>query len=663
MLARAARYLKRLRAVAAPPAPPRLWADELRDAGVDRAAWIVRRQSEQRLYAGVSDAVVERARAAHPGLARRTIAAADRVLRHEFDLLGSGPFVPLDPDRPAGAARYQPIDWHLDPVRGARFPRGLSIASFDLQTMKPDGADVKYPWELARCQHWPLLAQAYRLTGDDRYAREVASQLDDFVAANPVGTAVNWSCTMDVALRAANWAIAFDLLRAAPIDAEFWTAAYERLFDHGVFIEGHLENTYEVTSNHFLSNIVGLLYVAAAFRDLPIGARWDAQCRRWLARELEVQVLADGADYESSVPYHRLVCELFLGAARQADHSGQPFPDPFLDRLRAMSDFLAAVTRPDGLMPQVGDADDGRLHIFTEYGSWQPQDARHLLGPAGCMFNRGDWLALAGETGEWESVWWGVDPSRVARPHAAAVAPLRHFSHAGITVMRHAADYLLVTNGVVGTAGFGNHKHNDLLGFEYHVGGAAVIVDAGSCVYTSDPDARNLFRSTRTHNTVMVDGQEQNEFKPEWLFRMFESATPRHLAVADRGDMLEYRGRHTGYQRLPAPIAHERTFTWRPQGGTLEIADVFEGSGEHHLAWHFHFAPGVRVVAGNGRAIDVDTEVASLRLTPPPDVHSAIGASWYSPSYGVRVPCSTADFTTTATIAGGSTYLFRIEPR
>src|SRR5262249_20625317 len=118
---------------------------------------------------------------------------------------------------------YQPIDWHLDPVRGARFPRGLSIASFDLQTMKPDGADVKYPWELARCQHWPLLAQAYRLTGDDRYAREVASQLDDFVAANPVGTAVNWSCTMDVALRAANRAIAVGLLRAAPIDAWFWT--------------------------------------------------------------------------------------------------------------------------------------------------------------------------------------------------------------------------------------------------------------------------------------------------------------------------------------------------------------------------------------------------------------------------------------------------------
>src|SRR5262249_4164352 len=167
-----------------------------------------------------------------------------------------------------------------------------------LQTMTPAGADVKFPWELARCQHWPLLAQAFRLTGDIRFASEIVNELHDFVAANPIATAVNWSCTMDVALRAANWAIAFERLRAGPPAGDFWTAAYEALFDHGVFIEAHLENTYEVTSNHFLSNIVGLFYVAAAFRDLPIGARWDAQCRRWLSHELEVQVLADGADYE-----------------------------------------------------------------------------------------------------------------------------------------------------------------------------------------------------------------------------------------------------------------------------------------------------------------------------------------------------------------------------
>ncbi len=219
--------------------------------------------------------------------------------------------------------------------------------------MRPGHADIKLPWELARCQHWPLLGQACRLTGDDRFAAEIARELRDFMEANPVGTAVNWTCTMDVALRAANWALALELIRSCPMPAGFWHTAYDALFEHGVFIERHLENTYEVTSNHFLSNVVGLFYVAAVFHDLPRGRMWDRQCRAWLAQEMDVQVLSDGADYESSVPYHRLVAELLLGAARVADCAGTPLPAAWLVRLRSMVDFLVAVLRPDGLMPQI----------------------------------------------------------------------------------------------------------------------------------------------------------------------------------------------------------------------------------------------------------------------------------------------------------------------
>ena len=60
---------------------------------------------------------------------------------------------------------------------------------WNLEQMRPGRADIKLPWELARCQHWPLLGQAYRLTGDDRFALEIARELRDFMEANPIGTA------------------------------------------------------------------------------------------------------------------------------------------------------------------------------------------------------------------------------------------------------------------------------------------------------------------------------------------------------------------------------------------------------------------------------------------------------------------------------------------
>src|SRR5262249_7247225 len=150
-------------------------------------------------------------------------------------------------------------------------------------------------------------------------------------------------------------------------------------------------------------------------------------------------------------------------------------------------------------------------------------------------------------------------------------------------------------NGIVGTGGFGNHKHNDHLGFELHIAGTPIVVDPGSYVYTSDPEARNRFRSTASHNTVSVDGEEQNEFRADLLFRMLEKGNPRLLDVGDGGHLLFSRGRHSGYPRLPQPIVHERSLALSRQDGAITIDDVLEGGGAHRVRWHFHFAPGVEV--------------------------------------------------------------------
>src|SRR5262249_8970603 len=159
-------------------------------------------------------------------------------------------------------------------------------------TMRPGNADIKLPWELGRCQHFATLGQAWRLTGDERYAREIIDQIQDFTAANPPGVGVQWTCTMDVALRAVSWSIGLALIaRCQAIAADEWRDAYRVLFDHGTFIERNLENTYEVTSNHFLSNVAGLHFLAYAFHGLPSARRWHGQCREWLEQEMRVQVL------------------------------------------------------------------------------------------------------------------------------------------------------------------------------------------------------------------------------------------------------------------------------------------------------------------------------------------------------------------------------------
>jgi len=612
------------------------------------------------VYVNVDRDTIGALGSSYPDLARATVAAADRIVRHEFNLLGSGPYTPRDPDRSPDDDGYVPIDWYLDPVAGLRFPRGVALADWNLDAHRPGRADIKFPWELGRCQHFPVLGQAFVLTGDERYALEIARQTADFIEANPIGTAVNWACTMDVGLRAVNWALGLELVRtSAALTADFRHRAYRALFDHGIFIEHHLENIYEVTSNHFLSNIVGLSFAAAVFDDLPSGKYWDRKCREWLAQEMSVQVLPDGADYESSIPYHRLVAELFLGAARLADYRGAPLSDGYRQRLRTMVDFLAAVERPDGLMPQVGDADDGRLHILSEYGTLKPQDGRHLLAAAGAVFAEPEWTARGGVWGCWEAAWWGL-----GLHNAPAAAPthsgVRHFPDAGLTVMRNGRDYLLITNGIVGTAGFGNHKHNDNLGFEYHVGGAPVLIDCGSYVYTSDPNARNAFRATAAHNTIEIDGEEQNELRADWLFRLFERVSPEHLDVREQDAVWTYRGRHKGYTRLADPVVHERTFSFSIADHALTIADVLDGRGLHQIRWYFHFAPGVRVSQAGDSLLDIVVGARSLQMHVPAALTMTCSAGWYSPSYGVRVPAAVLSLELEQRLDGRHEYVFRI---
>jgi hypothetical protein len=377
---------------------------------------------------------------------------------------------------------------------------------------------------------------------------------------------------------------------------------------------------------------------------------------------MKVQVLDDGADYESSVPYHRLVLELFLAGARLAERDGGPLSEPYRASLKRMAVFMAAVLRPDGLLPQVGDADDGRLHIFTGYGTWQPQDARHVLAPSAMMFQEPSWLELAGETGGWEASWWGYDIDNIQAIPSPVTPTAQLFEHAGIAVAKSDRAYLLVTNGRVGTNGFGNHKHNDLLGFEFHADGVPLIVDPGSYVYTSDPDARNQFRSTAYHNTIQIDGVEQNDIRPDYLFRMFETSTVEHLGFEATETYIEYRGCHTGYQRLPAPVLHTRMLRLLSAPRALFIVDRLRGSGTHTIDWHFHLAPGVAVEAAGGVDVALVTPAGRWLLRPSPNLELTVDEAWYSPSYGVRLPCRALHLTTEADVSAAGDYALAIGP-
>ncbi len=653
------RRLWRKNSAISPPSLSTTLAAELQGVNTTVADWLALLGHDRRLYVDIPEENSLILRQRFPELVAGTLHSADRILAHEFQMLGSDVFVPHDLERQTCPEDYCPIDWYLDPVSNLRFPTGIPHKEWDLYAMRPGNADVKLPWELARCQHFITLGQAYRFSHDYKYALEIVNEIEDFMEVNPVGSGVNWTCTMDVAIRAANWAFGLALVRdAADVSVARWLSAYEALFDHGVFIFANFENHYEVTSNHYLSNIVGLYLVSALFHDLPVARQWQDFCHKSLEKEITVQILEDGADFESSVPYHRLVLELFLGAARQATLLGEPFSAQYYAVLRKMTSFVSDSLRPDGLLPVVGDADDGRLHIFTDYGNWNPQSGKHILAPAAFLLQDSSLLRHVGEEGLWEAAWWGFDVGDVTVKYEDLPPVGKLYPQAGLAFYRDQRAYLAISNGIVGTEGFGNHKHNDQLSFEFHLHGIPLVVDPGSYVYTSDFEARNLFRSTRYHNTLCVAGEEQNEMRDEWIFRLFETAKAQHLYFRETDQFVEYGGMHVGYQRLAKGVEHRRGFRYLKQEELLVIVDSLHGKSDSFLQWHFHMATGVDIILEDPGLCGLKNNNESFFLKYPAALSAEVNDVYVSPSYGVRVPSKAIDLSVHSSGTKNEVFLF-----
>jgi uncharacterized heparinase superfamily protein len=516
---------------------------------------------------------------------------ADVLVAHVFDLLGSGP-ADLGPQ----------IDWQRDFKSGRAWP----VRHFSrLRISYPDASDIKVPWELSRFQHLPLLAAAFRLTGEQRYLDEVGVQLRAWIDTNPVEFGVNWVCTMDVAIRAANWVAALVLIAgdAGGAAVPWLDDVFASLLLHGRFIRSHLEWA-PTRGNHYLADVVGLLSIAAIFSSGAEGHTWSEWAAGEVVAEIEHQVRADGCDHEASIPYHRLVSELFICGFQAADALVPGSVPPWArQRLERMLGFTVAYTRPDGIAPQIGDGDDGRFLPLADYGTLEHQRHDHLFAQA-CH-----------------------RPTTNAGCHTA-------FPDGGWFVMRSGSLHAVIRCGDVGVGGLGCHAHCDLLAFELSFAEQPLVVDPGSYLYTSDMAARAAFRATAMHATLEIDGVEQNPIRVERPFQLEDRANAEMLVWQEDGARARFVGRHHGYERLEQPVTHQRQIDFDGDAGTVVITDTVCGDGSHTLRWSLPLAPG-RVELDEGAAVARFPSGVGLAIQAP-ELRFELADSWYSPSYGVR---------------------------
>ena len=561
---------------------------------------------------------LERERLRDLPFAARTIDTAERIRRHEFEIFGE----PI--------ALGAEIDWHCDWKTGYRWPleRPNSLSVLESQAGAPAGTDIKRLWELGRFHHALALGPAFALTGDAVYAREFAAQVRHWIRSNPYPRGAHWAMPMEVAIRAVNWVTAAAFFAAGGLNRKFEGELLENLFLHGRHLATHREWNPVARANHYLACVAGLLHLGLLFQETPEGRDWLALARREVLAEMTNLVGEDGVAREGSSGYHAFVAEMFLTCGLLlARGTGMPLDDAakiraaiaqscgteFSTKLERMYEFLGTLCADRESPPVWGDADDGRLLPFGD-GSDGAVLPLAQLGEA--LYGRARAAARKPSAAE---IYWRLGIIPGCAPSIRAVPEAVAFPAAGFFFFSSRRLRGSIRCGPLGARGWSNHAHGDQLSVEFCCDGRPVVVDPGLPCYAEDPAARNLFRSTRYHNVVVIAGAEQNRFWPRLLFRIVDDTRSRLVRWDASPAGVEFSGEHFGYERLDARAKIGRELRLDAQREVLTLNDNISLGGPAPIEWLFHLAPEI-----------VPEPLKEMAEVPPPNARDRAALAWDS---------------------------------
>jgi hypothetical protein len=536
------------------------------------------------------------------------------------------------------------IDWHADPVTGAGWPRSYH-RDVPVAGGNSGFGDVKYVWELNRHQFFVDLAKVAFLDRSQSHADSLHALLKSWNAAVPYATGAPWACALEPAFRAWSWMWAYRMVLASGLlDTETHLLWLTGLFDHARFLHRHLER-YASPYNHLIGEASALFALGLLLPEIGESRAWTERGRAILESTVGDQFHADGGTVEQSTFYHHATLGFYLLAAVLGRRCGADLSARVYGAIERGVEFSQALMQPDGRLPRIGGADDGKPIRIEHLPFW---DFRPYQAIGAVMFSRQDFKSAASRF--WEDALWvlGTDGlaafDRLAAKVPATTASLRA---SGYYVARSAwsadADYLCFDCGEQ-AAGLRRddvpsaaHGHADCLSVIVGLGGREVLVDPGFFCYNGHPDWEVHFRKTPAHNTVTIDGRDQATHikKMAWT----RTYAPALEGWSADGRIAWVSGSHDGYRGVD-DIVHRRSAWLRPDGYVV-LHDEVVGRGDHVIHVAFQFAPGSLESTENGVVFDNRFELAWLASAPASATTSCGGVSpdagWIATSLGVRV--------------------------
>jgi hypothetical protein len=491
---------------------------------------------------------------------------------------------------------YQLIDWQLDVKSGYKWSSKKHWSESLKVIHKGQGIDIKNPWEVGRLHH---LGQMGILAHNNKKYRiqllyEFRNQVLDFHAFNPVNIGVQWACTMDVSIRAANLIMSYSIFeqtnREGILDDKFMNYFKSLIFSHGKYIFNHLEKQPNFTNNHYFSNICGLLFISCSMKNATTD-KWLIFGINEFLLEFDKQFNSDGSNFEASTAYHCLVSEMVLYTTAlllglkskvldkiknhrfiKVENNQIVFSQDFENKISNIFNFTKHIISPSGNIIQIGDNDSGRFFNFTP--DWQYDfstkkigenslNKKSILAGFNSLFNQKDLKFINNaEFNIVKSLSNGRSLNllpnnyqlekkienniklpelyflnskiydKVSSDISIKETKTYHFKDFGLIIWKNNSFWMSLYFGEVGQCANGGHSHNDKLSINLFMNSYPIAVDPGTYNYTAYPKERNRFRSYLSHPQAVNISSYNPEFSGHNLFS-FSEKFESHILLLD----------------------------------------------------------------------------------------------------------------------------------
>ncbi len=385
-------------------------------------------------------------------------------------------------------------DWVTNPDSGHKYDANKHWT--EIADYSKEAGDIKFVWEKSRFSYLYDIIRYDHHFNDDQ-ASFVFSEISSWIESNPVNCGPNYRCSQEMSLRVMNWLFALYYYRNSPLlTEEVFGKIQHTIYWHMHHVYNNINfSRIAVRNNHAITETLALYLAGMFFPSMPGADVWKRKGKAWFEEEIAYQVYEDGTFLQFSMNYHRVVVQLLTWAIALSERNGEKFSDVVYDRARKSVVFLrTCMVEENGWLPNYG-ANDGAL--FFKLSSSHFRDYRPQL------------QALAGVLGmdvgigaQEDAAWYHVDKAGLPWQPANGI---HTFVNGGYYLVREPQTLTFIKCGTYKD----RPSQADNLHIDIWYKGENILPDGGSYKYNTDAETMRYFSGTASHNTVMLDDNDQ----------------------------------------------------------------------------------------------------------------------------------------------------------